>query len=421
MSDPRFTIISADTRVLALPLVEPFAAAHGTVTTRRLTVVELRTSQGPGWGECVALPDAGYSDETADGAFDVLTAPGGLIETLAAVMDRYSEAGEDAMDNEAITAAAVDAAVAGPISRLRSVGGDHASPGTPPMAVAALEMALLDAVLRARSQSLADHLADRAGGGVADSAGLVPETVPAGVAVGLGTVAATTDRVVELVEAGYRRVKLKIVPDHDVDLVAEVGRRVAGAPVQIQVDGNGAYRSAHLAELLSLAADHGVAAIEQPFPAADTDNASRLVQAIDDAGGSTAVVADEGAGSVAALSALIAARAATGVSIKPGRVGGLSAALAMRRRALDGGLALTAGGMVESGLGRHALAAVAALPGFDLIGDLSPAARWLRHDPWPDLTMVDGRIAVPTGPGVGPDPDPTMVEMMTVRSHHRAY
>ena len=66
--------------------------------------------------------------------------------------------------------------------------------------------------------------------------------------------------------------------------------------------------------------------------------------------------------------------------------------------------------MLETGLGRRALAAVAGLPGFTLTGDLSPAARWLAADPWQDLTMTDGRITVPTTPGAAPEPDPYVLD-----------
>ena len=149
----------------------------------------------------------------------------------------------------------------------------------------------------------------------------------------------------------------------------------------------------------------GVTAIEQPFAPGLVGPAANLVDR-----SSVPIVADESATSVRIVDELHRARALSGVSIKPSRLGGVLAATVMHDRCLDWDLAATAGGMVESGLGRHALAAVAALPGFTLIGDLSPSRRWLAADPWPDLSMVDGAIEVPSAPGVAPDPDPDVLE-----------
>ena len=84
-----------------------------------------------------------------------------------------------------------------------------------------------------------------------------------------------------------------------------------------------------------------------------------------------------------------------GMSIKPGPLGGIAAAADLIAWAADRDVRVMVGGLLESGLGRHALAALAALPGVDLVGDLSPARRWLADDPWPDLVMRDGRIPVP--------------------------
>jgi O-succinylbenzoate synthase len=133
--------------------------------------------------------------------------------------------------------------------------------------------------------------------------------------------------------------------------------------------------------------------------------------------GPVPVIADEAVATQADAETLLSMGAMTGLSIKPARVGGLVAALSLHRFCLAAGLAATAGGMLETGLGRHALAALAALPGFTVTGDLSPAGRWLAADPWPDLTMTAGRIDVPAGPGVAPEPDPYLLDRY--RLEHR--
>jgi O-succinylbenzoate synthase len=351
-------------RLLELPLVEPFAAAHGTTTTREIVVVRVETDLGSGWGECAALPEPTYNDEFAAGAFVILD------EELAPRLMGH--------DLEAATVR----------HRLAVVAGDS-------MAKAALEMAVLDIELRSRAESLASWL------------GSTAADVPAGVAVGLGPIEQVVDRVAALANDGFGRVKLKIRPGHDLELVAAVRLAVSG--VELHLDANGSYRREHL-DLLVEVAESGVSALEQPFPPGQLDVAARLVDR-----SPVPVVADEAAESRLAVEQLRQAGALSGVSIKPSRLGGLLPARDLHDACVEADLPATAGGMIETGLGRHALAALAALPGFTLTGDLSPARRWLAADPWPDLEMRGGRIAVPTGPGVAPGPDDELVERYTAK------
>lgn len=330
-------------------------------------MVRIDTDEGHGWGECSALPEPSYTDEYAAGAFRV------LVDRLAPRLTRRR------LDGSAAIVA---------LELLSGVEGQ-------PMAKAAVEMAVLDVECRAQSMSLADRL------------GVSRRAVPAGAAIGLASPERMAERASELATEGFGRVKLKIRPGHDLALVEAV--RTAVPSVEVQVDGNGSYRSADVGVLTAVAAA-GVAAIEQPFPTDDVGAAAALVAAVD-----VPVVADEAAASVADIDRLQSAGALSGVSIKPPRVGGIRTAVAMLDRCAAAGLATTAGGMVESGLGRHALAAVAALDGFTLTGDVSPAGRWLATDPWPDLTLRPGGVVVPDSPGVAPDPDLDILAAHTIR------
>jgi O-succinylbenzoate synthase len=356
-------IRSVEIRLLELPLREPFAAAHGTVTTRELVVVRVSTDLGEGWGECSALPEPTYTTEFAGGAYLL------LVEELAPRL-----VGLDLAPDQVITS-------------LSTVPGN-------PMAKAALEMAMLDALLRHQDRSLASFL------------GAVADRIQAGATVGLALPADVVASVTALAEEGYHRVKVKIVPEHDRVVVDQVVLRFPD--MEVQVDGNGSFGAEHAATLMAVA-DAGVAAIEQPFPPGQLGLASALV-----ARSEVPVVADEAAVSLTAVDQLRRASALSGVSIKPPRLGGLMAARAIHDHCLEHGVPASVGGMLESGLGRHALAALAALPGFGLTGDVSPARRWLAADPWPDLVMEDGRIVVPTGPGVAGDPDPLTLDRHTL-------
>jgi O-succinylbenzoate synthase len=178
--------------------------------------------------------------------------------------------------------------------------------------------------------------------------------------------------------------------------------RTALPAIELHLDANGAYPATALDRVCKIV-DAGIDAFEQPFAPADRATAAALIDRIGDRG--VPVVADEAVGSLRDARDLLEAGAMTGLSIKPARVGGLSIARKLHDLCVGHGLPATAGGMLETGLGRHALVALAGLPGFSLIGDLSPAGRWLAEDPWPDLTMTDGRLVVPDGPGVAPPPD----------------
>ncbi len=339
-----------EVRLLELPLVESLDAAHGTSggASRPVAVVGLTDGDVAGWGECAALGEAGYTAETARSAFELL--------------------GSGA-----------------PIDRVRF-----------PMAAAALEMAERDLELR------------RAGRSLAGSLGVERREVPAGATVGLGPVEDVGDRVDRLVADGYRRVKLKITPGHDVDTISAVRSR--HPDLELQADANGSYERDDLPALRALEA-FGLTVIEQPVAVGDEVAAEALV-----ADASAVVVWDESVRSGDDAERLHRDGLLEGISIKPGPLGGIAAASDLIAWAAERDVRVLVGGLLESGLGRHALAALAALPGVDLVGDLSPAGRWIADDPWPDLVMSGGRILVPTTPGVAPPPDPERLDAVTIET-----
>ncbi len=263
-----------------------------------------------------------------------------------------------------------------------------------PMAAAAIEMAHLDLWLRGRDESLATWL------------GVATTRVPAGAVVGLGDTDATLAAVERLVGDGYGRIKLKATPE-SFAIVQAVRDRFD--EIELQIDGNGSFGAEHVDALAALAYDAELDAIEQPFDPADLDAAIDLVEATP-----VPVLADESIETADDADELADRGALTGVVIKPPKLGGIAAALDLLDWAAEQGLAAAAGGMLECGLGRHALAAVAGVDGFSVTGDVSPARRWLAVDPWPDLEMDGGWITVPTGPGVAPPPDLGVLDEHTV-------
>jgi O-succinylbenzoate synthase len=356
-------------RRVRLPLVEPFATGHGIEAARDTLLVRVETSAGPGWGECAALPTPGYSSEYTDGAQHVVR------HHLAPLLFATGN-----VDTAHVTR-----------TTLAPVAGH-------PMAKAALEMALLDAELRAAGRSLAQHL------------GATRTTVTAGVAVGLApSIDELVQRVSGHVEAGYRRVKLKIQPRWDVEPVAAV-RSTFGDDLLLQVDANAAYTLADADHLSRLDAYHLVL-IEQPLPADDLCGHAELARCL-----ATPVCLDETITSATVAADAIALGACEVVNVKPGRVGGYLEAKRVHDVCVERGVPAWVGGMLETGLARAANLALAALPGFTLPGDVSASRRWFERD----LTITpaelnpDGTIDVPTTPGIGATPDPTALDEFTV-------
>jgi o-succinylbenzoate synthase len=335
-----------------IPLKRAFTTSFGTSTDKVCVLVRaVGRDDVEGWGECTAMEWPAYSAEWIDGAWLVLR------DVLAPAL---------------------------------LVGRDPGVRGHP-MARAALEVALTDLDLRRRGISLASHL------------GAQRDRVPCGVSVGI------EDRIDDLlsivdgfVRAGYRRVKLKIEPGRDVDIVRAV--RDAFPDTPLSVDANAAYTEETSDPLVELD-EFGLEYVEQPLPEDDLLGHIRLQERMD-----TPVCLDETVTSAAVARAAIELGACRVINVKLGRVGGLAEALRIRDVAGAAGVPLWCGGMLETGIGRAANVALAALPGFTLPGDTSASDRYFERDlTEPFEVTPDGTMAVPTGPGLGVTPIPDVL------------
>ena len=345
-------VTELELRRVALPLVAPFRTSHGVESTRDVLLVRVATPDSEGWGECVAMGAPTYSPEYVDGAHDVVRRH--LAPRLLALDDVRADRVAPA---------------------LADVHGH-------PMAKAALETAVLDAELRAADRSLAEHL------------GAVRDRVPAGVAVGLAdSIGALLDTVARHVDEGYRRVKLKVEPGWDVEPVQAVRERFADLP--LQVDANGAYTRGDVQHLARLD-EFDLLLIEQPLPQDDLLGHARLAASI-----TTPVCLDESITSARAAADAIELGACSIVNVKAGRVGGYLEARRVHDVCAAHGVPVWCGGMLETGLGRAANLALAALPNFTLPGDLSASDRYYETDLTEPFVLDDGHLAVPQGPGLG--------------------
>ena len=354
-------------RELPLKLRERFEISSGGTEARRVLLLTLEAEGVEGWSECVAGETPGYSYETTDTAWHVLTR--WLLPALVA---------GEADDLRALR----------PAPWLRG----H------PMARATVEMAGWDLEARRRGVSLALLL------GGSDAA------LPVGVSIGIQRSPEALLRKVDgYLEEGYRKIKIKIKPERDVEMLRAVRDRFPEAP--IMADANSAYRLPDDLSRLREMDDFDLMMIEQPLSHDDMMDHAELQRRIE-----TPVCLDESVRSPEDARLALHLKAGRIVNIKPGRVGGLASSKAVHDLCVGAGWPVWCGGMLESGIGRAHNVALATLPGFTLPGDISESKRyWAEDVVEPEFEMEDGLMPVPDGPGIGVRPRMERIETLTVR------
>jgi O-succinylbenzoate synthase len=352
-------------RRVRLPLVSPFRASIGTLHHRDVLLVHVVADGADGWGECAAFGEPFYSYEYTDGAHDVIER-----HLLPLLFARGDVTAED---------------VASTLSPVRG----H------PMAKSAVEMAILDAQLRADGRSLGEFL------------GATRTEVDCGVSVGIHERVSDLLATVEgYLAEGYKRIKLKIEPGHDVEDVRAVRERFGD--ILLQVDANTAYTLADASRLAELD-PFDLLLIEQPLPEEDIRGHAELARLVQ-----TPICLDESITSARAAEDAIALGACKIVNVKLGRVGGLLEARRVHDVCAANDVPVWCGGMLETGLGRAANVALAALPNFTLPGDTSASGRYYAQDIVEPFVLNEGTLPVPTGPGLGVSPLPDVLESVTV-------
>jgi O-succinylbenzoate synthase len=349
---------------IRLPLVRPFRTSFGTDTARDTFLLRVITDAAEGWAEFGGDPEPLYCPEFVASAELVLADH--LIPRVVAVG-------------------------AGPAQ----VGPATAAVKGHQLAKAVLETAMLDAELRAHVMSLGSYL------------GAVRDRVLCGVSVGI------TDTIAELVRTvsaylaeGYVRIKLKIEPGWDMEPVRAV-RKEFGNDLALQVDANTAYSLTDAAHLRRLD-EFGLVLIEQPLADDDLVGHAELAGQL-----TTPICLDESIRSARDAATAIALRACRVINIKPARVGGYLEARRIHDVCAAQGIPVWCGGMLETGVGRAANLALAALPGFVLPGDISASARYYAEDLTAPFQLDQGHLRVPAGPGTGVEIRPDTLRRYT--------
>lgn len=353
---------------IPLRLKFPFRTSFGTFQERRILIVSLSGGGETGLAECVAGEFPGYSYETTETAWHVIS------DFIAPAVVGKEFASATALLHE-----------------LRFIRGHN-------MAVATVEMAFWD--LRARA--LGVPLFELLGG--------LDKPVPVGISLGIqDSVEQTVALSQDSVEQGYGRVKLKIEPGWDIAPVKAV--REALPDVSLTVDANSAYTLMEAPQLKRLD-EFGLDYIEQPLAHDDILDHAALQAQID-----TPICLDESIHSPEDVRKALSIGAGRVINLKVGRVRGFRASLAIHDIARSFGAPIWCGGMLESGVGRAANLHLSSLPNFTLPGDTSSGSRyWDRDLIVEPLEAENGVQAIPQhGPGIGVNLDQEYVRRASSR------
>jgi O-succinylbenzoate synthase len=355
-------------REIQMPLVHFFETSFGRTTSRRIVLITAHCEGLTGWSECVAGEDPFYSEESVETAWDVITRYLG-----PAILGRTLSAGRDC------------------IPWFARVRGNR-------MAKAAIENALWDVEARERKQPLWKLL------------GGTRREIVCGVSIGIqDTVEQLIEKIATEVAAGYQRIKLKVKPGWDIDVLRRVRER--WPKVVLSCDANSAYTVADTAHLKKFD-EFGLLMIEQPLWNDDIYFHSRLQKEL-----KTAICLDESIRNARDAEAAVELGACRIINIKVGRVGGFSEATHIHDVCQQRQIPVWCGGMLESGVGRAHNIALSTLPNFRLPGDVSASKRYWKEDIIdPEVRVsAQGTIAISDAVGTGYRVREDLVERLTVR------
>jgi o-succinylbenzoate synthase len=355
-------------REIQMPLVHFFETSFGRTYSRRILLVTVHSEGAEGWGESVAAEDPFYSSEWIESAWPTLTkylVPMLLGKNLASARECPSL-----------------------LSRVRG----HR------MAKAGLENALWDLEATQRQQPLWKLL------------GGARREIPSGVSIGIqDSVEQLLEKIQTELAAGYRRIKVKVKPGWDINVLERIRSR--WADITLSCDANSAYTLDEVEHLRKFD-QFNLLMIEQPLWNDEIYYHARLQKEL-----RTAICLDESI--ISARSAAFAADigACRIVNVKVGRVGGFSEAIAVHDVCQKNKIPVWCGGMLETGIGRAHNIALSTLSNFSLPGDVSASKRYWKEDIIePEVEVSSqGMIAISDKPGTGYRVKTDLIEKLTVR------
>jgi o-succinylbenzoate synthase len=361
-------IESVTLREIQMPLVNFFETSFGRVYSRRILLVSVVADGVKGWGESVAGEDPFYSAEWIESAWAIIK-----HHLAAALLEGNPESGRDTP------------------RLLARVRGNR-------MAKAAIENAVWDVEARQKQQPLWKLL------------GGTRREIPCGVSIGIqDSIEQLLDKIETELAAGYRRIKIKVKPGWDLNVLDRVRSRWPN--ILLSVDANSAYTLDEVEHLRKFDA-YKLLMIEQPLWNDEIYLHSRLQKAIE-----TAICLDESIRQARDADFALEIGACRIINIKVGRVGGFTEAKKVHDVAQKHGVPVWCGGMLESGIGRAHNIALSTLENFRLPGDVSASKRYWKEDIIEPEVEVnsDGMIAIQDSPATGYRVREDLIQKLTVR------
>lgn len=348
---------------LNMRMIDPFATSFGTMQDKEFYIVEVVDTDGNhGYGEGVAFSIPWYTEETIKSNLAIIE--DFLIPILR---DNVIEHPNDLFPL---------------FDRLR---GNN-------MAKAAIEGAVWDLYAKREGVPLAKALGGK------------KTEIDVGISIGIQpSIRELLNKIEHFLAQGYKRIKLKIKPGHDVDMLREVRKAFPDTP--IMADANSAYTLDDIA-LLKQLDDLNLMMIEQPLQHHDIIDHAKLQKELQ-----TPICLDESIHSLYDAQKAIELGSCKIINIKVGRVGGLSESIKIHDYCEEHGIPVWCGGMLEAGIGRAHNVAITTLANFILPGDTAGSSRYWKKDIIkPEVVVENGVIKVPTSPGIGYEVDEEALE-----------
>ncbi|MFE0506243.1 o-succinylbenzoate synthase [Peribacillus butanolivorans] len=353
-------------RHLNMDLTAPFTTSFGTFVDKEFILVEVKNEEGlSGWGESVAFGAPWYNEETIKTNWIILE-----DFLIPLVLDKELEHPSEVSEM---------------FSHIRKNN----------MAKSAIEGAIWDLYAKEKNIPLSTAL-----GGELDK-------IDVGISIGIQeTVADLLKKIENGLKDGYKRIKIKIQPGWDVDVIREVRKQYPDVP--IMADANSAYRLKDI-ELLKQLDQFDLMMIEQPLSSDDIVDHATLQAQI-----KTPICLDESIHSVEDARKALELGSCKIINIKIGRVGGLTEAKKIHDLCKERNVPVWCGGMLESGIGRAHNIALTTLDNFTMPGDTAASANyWHKDIIQPEVTVEDGVIVVPKTAGIGFKVDYATVDEFT--------
>lgn len=364
-----FTVEQVVLRQIKMPLVHFFETSFGRTYERHMVIVEVRSEGLSGWGEVTAGENPFYNEEWTESAWRI-------VRDYAAPR---------------LTGHRLDSAL-GVNARTAHIRGHN-------MARGGLEAAVWDLEARRANAPLWKHV----GGGAR-------REIPCGVSIGIqDSIAQLLDKIETELNAGYQRIKIKIKPGWDIEVMREVRKKFPD--ILLMGDANSAYTLDDIGRLKALD-EFNLMMLEQPLAHDEIIDHAELQAAL-----KTPICLDECLRNAHQAEQAIRMKACQIINIKLGRVGGFGEAKRLHDVAQAHGIPVWCGGMLEAGIGRAHNVALASMANFTLPGDVSASKRYWKRDiiePWVETTAA-GTIALRDEPGFGYAIDHDFLKSITVR------